>query len=978
MLEFHRPFGSVLKIALACSAVMLRSSIIAAPGDLDLSFAPAFDDIAAIVVRAGGKLAVQRGDGTVAFLHESGLVDESVPVSPGNSDNSPPVPHRAFPYRGFHGLPDARIFATNPPRIINPSRGLSWTLLRDDSHIARAVDGAVLADSSVILARPLTRLSSTGAEAAIDPAIKETGEVRHFVPGFNGQWYMLGPPDRWGQSRLRRLTASGLLDESFVPAAPQCTAIVAAAEGKSYVAHHGFALGYPRVIRLLSNGDIDSSFEPVELPTEFGLGISSLAFDPQSGGVFVGITGDDSLAEDVSRPLLYFIDRHGGLSRSFTENTVIAGSVSRLVDAGEKLYVLGQLRERGSSEFLARIVRLQAETAELGTPRIERQPMDSEVPVGWPLRISIDLAENREGEVSVQWFKDGKPIPGATGSELEFASVEFGDAGLYQSVASNRVGARHSREARVTVSGTVSELDPDFVVDAEITPRSFSATLPDGKILLHASYLINATQGSGYVRLNADGSLDDTFPLEHSPSIHNAVATPDGTIYGRIDCQGCSAGELPFGRRLPMGKLEALPTPAGFHEADWTAVAIRPLDDKILRALRPNDDPLLASLFRFHPDGQVDLSFDPVVFGKAVPQSPAMLNGVIPLASGKILVGGQWSTVNGELPSESVGRGLVRLNADGTIDGTFEAMAFGEEFGDVIQLVNVRDRIAASNGIAIKMMDRDGNLDRSFRFENSLGRFQSISIDVEGRIYISRQNPALHLRLLPNGTPDRALPVGLSPFEGVTTVLRPHLDGMLVLANFTSYDGVERPNSIARIRPVASKPVRFADARLEDALQDILDLGEAPVTVGTLSTVEELRLDGLGITDLRGLENARGLKLLSITDNLVTDLEPLRDLAIEQLFASGNPLVASRRPEISLNVKRLDQVQTPLDPALPALTPYSSSGVYARWETEEGALYRMEVSRDLKQWTVSTHTLRGDGTTMTYGLASPYLRVRRR
>ena len=394
-------------MAFCLFAVLSNRPLIAAPGDLDPSFDPAFDDIAAVLVRPGRhsgrewKMAVQRANGTVAFLDESGRLNRSLPISPGNVDYV--NPERAYSLRGFHAMADGRIVAMDPARIINPDRGLSWPLFGSDTD--RAVDGAVFEDNSVLLGRSLIRLSSTGFRTTLDPTLEHLGSIRHFVPSSEGRWFMQGQ-DHGPQYRLWRLTPSGSLDETFESEVWQCSAVVAADAGKSYVAYNGFNLGYPTVVRLLSDGRIDWSFEPVEIDAEFGLGIRALAFDPKSGGVFVGINAN-VLAEEASRPSLYYIDREGEVNAFFTENAAVEGSISRLTLADDRLYVLGELKKRGESEVTSRIVRLEANTDEFGGPQVTFPFFDAEIPVGRPYQMSVDVGDD---EISYQWFKNGEPL----------------------------------------------------------------------------------------------------------------------------------------------------------------------------------------------------------------------------------------------------------------------------------------------------------------------------------------------------------------------------------------------------------------------------------------------------------------------------------------------------------------------------------------------------------------------------------------
>jgi hypothetical protein len=119
-----------------------------------------------------------------------------------------------------------------------------------------------------------------------------------------------------------------------------------------------------------------------------------------------------------------------------------------------------------------------------------------------------------------------------------------------------------------------------------------------------------------------------------------------------------------------------------------------------------------------------------------------------------------------------------------------------------------------------------------------------------------------------------------------------HLDGLLLASDINAYDDVPIINQFARMRRIDGVPIPFADARLEAALRAVLDLGQAAVTVGALSSVRKLNLDGLGISDLRGLENASQLTSLSIKDNEITDFTPLENLTIASLLTEGNPTIS--------------------------------------------------------------------------------------
>ena len=54
-------------------------------------------------------------------------------------------------------------------------------------------------------------------------------------------------------------------------------------------------------------------------------------------------------------------------------------------------------------------------------------------------------------DAAYQWFRNGRPIAGATGKALAFAAVRAADAGTYTIAASNASGTTTSRKVTLTV-----------------------------------------------------------------------------------------------------------------------------------------------------------------------------------------------------------------------------------------------------------------------------------------------------------------------------------------------------------------------------------------------------------------------------------------------------------------------------------------------------------------------------------------------
>jgi len=156
------------------------------------------------------------------------------------------------------------------------------------------------------------------------------------------------------------------------------------------------------------------------------------------------------------------------------------------------------------------------------------------------------------------------------------------------------------------------------------------AVQPDGKILIGGAFKnIDGRRAGNFIRLNADGTLDAEF-LEtmqanqtssyvEGESVNDFLVQPDGSII--------VAGRLQFA------------------------------DEELYRF----------NLFRFLPDGSFDYSFTPPQF---IGGTPWKIDGVKALAlqsDGKIIV-----TLSVDAFSSFADVQMIRLNADGTLDETFQ------------------------------------------------------------------------------------------------------------------------------------------------------------------------------------------------------------------------------------------------------------------------------------------------------------------
>lgn len=81
-------------------------------------------------------------------------------------------------------------------------------------------------------------------------------------------------------------------------------------------------------------------------------------------------------------------------------------------------------------------------------PEITTQPKDQKILHGGTATFSVSATGSQP--VTIQWYKDEVPIPGATQTNLVISPVTANDEGLYRAVASNFLGVGISNNARLT------------------------------------------------------------------------------------------------------------------------------------------------------------------------------------------------------------------------------------------------------------------------------------------------------------------------------------------------------------------------------------------------------------------------------------------------------------------------------------------------------------------------------------------------
>ena len=251
--------------------------------------------------------------------------------------------------------------------------------------------------------------------------------------------------------------------------------------------------------------------------------------------------------------------------------------------------------------------------------------------------------------------------------------------------------------------------------------------LPDGKILMVGQFkYANGTARWSVARLNLDGTLDTSFTpsLPNWYNVNKVAVQPDGNLMFVIEG---SPGTFRM-------------HPNGAHDPSFFAFQISTLNLKDITIL-PDGKMLVcggnasdARVYRLQVNGPNDGSFINLVFN-------GMTNRMIVLPDGKILVAGTFTQV-GTTPR---GR-IARLNADGTLDNTFNpAGGANGEITDMQLLADGKIMIGGAfteiNGNAnqnrVARLNADGSLDTSFAQNLVVNNtVTSVAVQADGKVIV--------------------------------------------------------------------------------------------------------------------------------------------------------------------------------------------------------------------------------------------------
>lgn len=509
------------------------------------------------------------------------------------------------------------------------------------------------------------------------------------------------------------------------------------------------------IARLNTDGTVDTTFNPPDFLNSGGIGGTISAIGIQSdgrivvGGNFVGVAGD-TFGRGIRR-----LNPDGTLDTTFSVFPLDLSNTVRdmIIQPDDKIVVGGSA---GSPDNFLR--RLNAD----GTP----DPSFSVTPIDVGTAYALLLVA--DGKLLVGGPSSVKRLNSNGSLDNSFASIVTDNGAIHD------LGLRS--DGKVVIGGVFSQLNgtpvgrvallnsdgtPDFTFNQGNPGANGSIfavqVLTDGKILIGGAFSgYNSLERQKVARLNSDGTLDTSFgnnPTLFLTFIEDTAVFPDG--------------------RAVIGNSQVNISPA--------AVIL-------------------------NTNGLIDVTRELVL------SLGGFVRRVLVLSSGKIMIAGQFTYVNGVRR-----QGLARLNPDGTLDLSFvpffnNVTAVPISLNAVVEQPDGKLLVGGINGFKVQRLNADGSQDLTFVSPfDSASTVYDIALEPDGRItVVGSLTPAPDRRvrrLLPNGTNDDTFEAGL-PNNNVYCLVRQPDGKLLIGGDFVNVGGIVRQR-VARLNETGSLDTSF-------------------------------------------------------------------------------------------------------------------------------------------------------------------------
>ncbi|HEY0428326.1 MAG TPA: FG-GAP-like repeat-containing protein [Pyrinomonadaceae bacterium] len=590
-------------------------------------------------------------------------------------------------------------------------------------------------------ANRLTRLNANGSlDASFNLAANFNAAVNAIVIQPDGKILVGGafnaPPGQPLLSRIVRLNTDGSVDSSFINNASINSDIYAIAyspDGKILIGGNFTAVGATqvgRIARLNGDGSFDATFNPAAGANDW---VSEIIVQSDGkilvGGMF------NYFNQTFTSGGLVRLNADGSLATTFALitdlNTPTVESLALQPDGK----VLAAIFNPDFAPNMS-VARFNAD----GT-----QDTNFNVAVPYPSLVrDVNILANGKLIISGDFV--------AYGSETHLRVARINTDGTVDSSFNPAVSTmgivrviKQQANGKILVGGdfefvngvrksSLVRLNPDGSIDASFnSPADYFGNvydidlLPDGKMIIGGSYASSSIFGFGQIfRLNADGSLDNFSVFETYSSSASFVVQPDGKIVG-----GGSFGIGSLIRVSSNGDEDST-----FNPVQPTGGLIREL------LLQPDGGILVGGAFTFPRVGTAKYKTD----GSLDQNYTATIPNVYALglaSGGKVYAGGNFD-INGG----NANRNLTRLNADGSndsgfINGTGPNALVRDLFVQTNGKILIGGDFTTYNGNAASRVARvnsDGSFDSTFNTgAGASGSVYALETQSDGKVLVGGQ-----------------------------------------------------------------------------------------------------------------------------------------------------------------------------------------------------------------------------------------------
>lgn len=575
--------------------------------------------------------------------------------------------------------------------------------------------------------------------------------------------------------------------------------------------------------RFNTDGSLDNSFNAGNVGLS-GAGLQSIKIQPDGkiliGGLFSSYNG--TTRNNIAR-----LNSDGSLDTTFDPGTGADNSVYDILLLPDGKIMISGYFTQYNGTAISRIARLNTNgsldtsfTPPIINNTVQQAAVQSDgkvIIVGGFSNVG-GVARNGAARLNTDGSLDTS-FDAGTNSTISYSVAVQPDGKIL-------VGSAYSGTKALIRLNTNGTLDSSFsaAYPSDISSSSVHQiiVLPDGKILAGGAYNDGADNLFAVVKFNSDGSLDTSFTKQQNIAggleVFSIALTPDGKIVAGGDLYkfGSLASNNKHIARLNSDGTIDTAFSGSIEGYGIARAVVQQTDGKIIVGGQFNaaNGDLHSNIARFNTDGSLDPSFNCNVGDNG--------NGIFALAlqpDGKILIGGQFFSVNGTTVNN-----LARLNADGSLDNTFDVSGIGSFYiysiavqpDGKILLGGSFQQAQPFGYIGIIRINSNGNIDNSFSTSTQFSYYvNKILLLPNGQIYIGGSFPnyagsgrARIARLNSNGTVDSSFNTGTGANSTVVAIAQQPDGKVLIGGYFSSVNGVTA-NKIARLNTDGSVDSTF-------------------------------------------------------------------------------------------------------------------------------------------------------------------------